>query len=617
MTIPAKNQHPDTALRETANAKTQLGTYLAPDAPPTALFVSRGTGALGANQAAVSVAPGAGIVDGTEHTIPSEKPVDISGGDGQPRRDVVYLDDSGSIAVKEGTPAPFAWDETLEQSERAPTNAYRPPAPDLAGTKGLALATVTIGANSGTLSTGAIDPIRPLAPSSVQTTPEVIDTYGGKINGVWVLDPAASDFGAAINAVDAQMTAGDHLYIPPASYDCATTGVLSTANIVVYGDATGSAYNDAALPKIHQTSDVPSLQMDNTNQTVRGVTFASEITGSTDGLQSFGARNTIRDCSVRAFGKNGIHIRQEDGRSVNNSVVENCSVLFCKGDGVRVSRASGSAANANALSIQLRNSTDNHGWGINVPDWTMGNEYKILNFTGNDPNQPASDGGIRHVGIDSYARLVYWEGRQNTETGIKFEQAGNVGEIHHTQNDYPFDRFYTDNAPGNNFKWQYAHPDRPIFVGDLFSVGSELSATELSAKNAVSRMHQTAPQTIQKRTFTQVDFGAVDADELGGMDTANDQFTATEGGAFHVTGSVFCTTGPGARIIVQLSVNGSKRVWDEGYVSDGPHMGQSASDTLRLSAGDVITLEVYQGSNGPQDTRANSAETFLTVTKVG
>lgn len=164
MTIPARNQHPDTALRETCNAKTQLGTHLAPGAPDSALFVSRGTGTLGTNQGALVVSPGTGIVEETKHSLSSEQSVDISGGDGQPRRDVVYLDGSGSIAVKEGEPAPFAWDETLEQSERTITNAYRPAAPDLHATAGLALATVTVGANAGTLSTGAIAPIRPRAP---------------------------------------------------------------------------------------------------------------------------------------------------------------------------------------------------------------------------------------------------------------------------------------------------------------------------------------------------------------------------------------------------------------------------------------------------------------------
>jgi hypothetical protein len=169
VTIPAQNQTPDTALRETANAKAQLGTHLATDAASDALFVQRGTGTLGDAQGALDVQPGTGLVVGVEHTVSSIKPVDIAVGDGSPRRDVVYLDSSGALAVAKGTPDAFAWDTALSESERTISNAYRPAPPDLSETEGLALAVVTVPANATTLPTGAITELRAEAPSATAT----------------------------------------------------------------------------------------------------------------------------------------------------------------------------------------------------------------------------------------------------------------------------------------------------------------------------------------------------------------------------------------------------------------------------------------------------------------
>lgn len=175
MTIPAQNQTPDTALRETCNAKAALGTHLATDAASDALFVQRGTGTLGDAQGALDVQPGTGLVGETEHTISSLTSVDIGTGDGNPRRDVVYLNANGSLAVAEGSPAPFAWDEALNEDERTISNAYRPAPPDLADTPALALAVITVPANATTLPTGAISELRAEAPAGTGVATGAVD----------------------------------------------------------------------------------------------------------------------------------------------------------------------------------------------------------------------------------------------------------------------------------------------------------------------------------------------------------------------------------------------------------------------------------------------------------
>ena len=186
MTLTAQSQTPDFALRETANARASRGTHLHPNADDGALFVARGSGALGDNQQALAVQPGAARVGGADCTIETATGVDIDGGVGDPRRDVVYLalaadipadeqqttvgDGTFALAVRRGDAVPPAYPGHIpERQQNLYTNAHRPSPPDLADIEALALAVITVPQNAGTLPTGAIDQLRAPAPSVGET----------------------------------------------------------------------------------------------------------------------------------------------------------------------------------------------------------------------------------------------------------------------------------------------------------------------------------------------------------------------------------------------------------------------------------------------------------------
>lgn len=520
----ARSQHPDHALRENTEQRSHHGTHLAPDAAGDALFVGRGSGALGSNNGALSVRRGSALVKGAKYTLGSDAAIDIAGGDGDPRRDVVYLapvdampdteeqvttGDGAAIGVREGTPGAFAHDSALDESERTITNAYRPAPPDFASQTGYPLTVVTVTANAGTLPTGALTELRAEAPTAAVAGNQ---TPGNK----HVLDPDVTDFGAAVNDVMDAASDGDHLYIPPANYDGRTTAVIDTAHMTIYGDGVGTAYGYRTQPMIDQATDIPLLSIERPNVTVRGLNIYSGATNNdtSSGIEATGARTQIRDCYVRGFGKHGIHFHNPVNGSNNNAVVENTAVTHNDGDGVRISRAADAGPNNNAIRVSLSNATKNGGWAINVPEWSMGNHYEILNYTGQfggDNINP--NGGIRHAGIDSYAQIIYVEGPDAGEKVIKFDgPGGNVGEIHHTRHSANFGDLYEDTSSGPNYKWQYAFPGQPMFVGDEFRVGGTLRAADV-----LNQTPQSSPPSSPDADDIYVDDGTNTADGSRGF----------------------------------------------------------------------------------------------------
>jgi hypothetical protein len=265
VTITARSQHPDHALRENAQQRVHKGTHLAPDAADDALFVECGTGTLGDNQGALNVRPGTALVGGTEHTIESETPVDIASGDGNPRRDVVYLDSTGALAVGMGTPHPFAWDDALAKDERTTTNAYRPAPPDLASVAGLPLATVTVTTNAGTLPTGAITELRAKAPAVTSGTVDgqpiqaALDGHVVAVapeHGVTdAIDPTASQTPVGDAYALARDAGGGQVILPPEPVENAArinvdtnipVGILGTAyrrSEIEFTDTTDHAFD--------------------------------------------------------------------------------------------------------------------------------------------------------------------------------------------------------------------------------------------------------------------------------------------------------------------------------------------------------------------------------------
>ncbi|WP_435075278.1 hypothetical protein [Halorubrum sp. HHNYT27] len=107
------------------------------------LAVSVNTGALGSTDT-LSVAAGDAYIQGTTHTITSQT-IGIDGANGtDPRRDVIYVDTSGTIQVVNGTPEPRDPDnENLSRFEY-----FRPAPAALDGTVACVLAEVWIPAGA-------------------------------------------------------------------------------------------------------------------------------------------------------------------------------------------------------------------------------------------------------------------------------------------------------------------------------------------------------------------------------------------------------------------------------------------------------------------------------------
>lgn len=107
------------------------------------LAVSINTGALGSTDT-LSVAAGDAYIQGTTHAISSQT-IGINGANGtDPRRDVVYVDTSGAIQVKNGTPeARDPDDETLSRFEY-----FRPAPADLQATVACVLTEVWVPAGA-------------------------------------------------------------------------------------------------------------------------------------------------------------------------------------------------------------------------------------------------------------------------------------------------------------------------------------------------------------------------------------------------------------------------------------------------------------------------------------
>lgn len=123
-------------------------TYIPATEPSDALKVTRNTGTLGSGGEAVSVNAGTCVVNGTTYNIGSQT-VDIPLGEQQPRRDVVYISESGTVEVAVGTPHEPKWGEGVAQLFQSLETAYLP-SPKALDNGGLPLAIVTVSGGGAT-----------------------------------------------------------------------------------------------------------------------------------------------------------------------------------------------------------------------------------------------------------------------------------------------------------------------------------------------------------------------------------------------------------------------------------------------------------------------------------
>jgi hypothetical protein len=102
--------------------------------------VSTGTNAL-----EIDVASGAVLVAASKYDI-SATTVTLSSGDSNPRKDIIYVDDTGSVAVAEGTPNPAAPGGETGRDTRLPIP------PDLSGIAAVPLAEIWVPENASDVS---------------------------------------------------------------------------------------------------------------------------------------------------------------------------------------------------------------------------------------------------------------------------------------------------------------------------------------------------------------------------------------------------------------------------------------------------------------------------------
>lgn len=420
--ITTQNQTPDWSLVENVKERARLGTHIAADAAEDALFVDRDTNALGDAQSALSVRPGAAVIAGTRVTLDSARSVDITSGTayGEDRRDVVYLaldeNDDPVIRVREGEADPFKWDpEIVEQGDDTIANAHRPAPPDMADIVGLVLAIVTVPANTTTLQTRAVEPIRATASvGGVREGDELdnlgsIATPGGRTNRVLHLDPGMDDFGAALGDAVAKANDGDVLIVPPVRFEGPHTPAVieETRYLSIYSQRrTGRDQWRSAVPKILQNEpmDGPYIRV-LTDTSIGDLTFskggASDVT---DSQPAIAAHKPVRIDGVVGEDLDGptVDLRNDGTTSVdnvNNSILTNISGKRNTGDVVRATLADGEVENINGLRIHVTTANDCGGHGINL-DGGFGNVAKV--------DHAAHGGGaIRMGGRRSWGRIAY------------------------------------------------------------------------------------------------------------------------------------------------------------------------------------------------------------------
>lgn len=514
--ITVENETPDFALVENVKERARLGTHIAADAADDALFVDRNTNALGDAQSALSVRPGSAVIDGTAVTLDTARSVDITPGTeyGEPRRDVVHLtlDVNGNpvIRVREGEGGPFVWGDGVDDDDQTIANAYRPAPPDMADINGLALAIVHIPANTDTLQTQAITPIR-ATPSANAGGGDVeftsMDTPGGRTNREWVLPTDVDDFGAAFNELEAQVPEGGTIYIPDGEYNAYTTAVCNTADLKVYCNATNAHSSSKTTPFVRKQADVPIFEIRDRAHIHPPRLYGADINDTTPGILATATCN-IREPNVRNMGSHGIELHQPPGGNINNSSITGVMSRENAGDAVHIDKSlDADTVNANAIEVDVRYSRIDSGWAI-YHRIGFGNDYRVLEIAGHE----VGSGGM-HLGTTrSNAEIIYHEGVARPT--FKLDGENVTAEIWRSgpNNDDIFD---TTDAMGANTLIQHYRADTPeVQRAGGVSVPELSSDGDLTTTTAGDGLVVTTPDGTAQYRLTVDNSGNVVANQL-------------------------------------------------------------------------------------------------------
>lgn len=246
-----------------------------------------------------------------------------------------------------------------------------------------------------------------------------------QLSNIHILDPDASDWGAAVNSKLTEMTAGDVLLVPPVEFNHDTKASISKQITIISLAALSRASGNQMHPVISKTSDVPILESDNVDVGIRGLNISGlgEATGTTDGIIVHG-NAMVRDVVGTDLGGDVLVMEDRGTDNLNGAQARNISGKNCAGDVVNIVDNSGAdSSNLNNIWVEVNGSSVS-GWAVNIASSaTVGRA--IVNFT------EGSSKGINCGGNRWRVTLYRHEGSGTAGEGVNLTSNSNynVGEM--------------------------------------------------------------------------------------------------------------------------------------------------------------------------------------------
>jgi hypothetical protein len=236
-----------------------------------------------------------------------------------------------------------------------------------------------------------------------------------ELNADVVLDPSdVTDFGAKINSLMSEISAGDIIRVPAGQYAHSTLGTI-TKSCTIVGSPIPQIGGQASQPHIDLQAAVGGLETaENTPVAVCGLRFDSAgYLNSNDALR---LRGTSYVDNVQGYGFNDggatVHLRNETSNdNCNNSIVRNVGSTNSS-YAIRTSRdgAVSGGANLNACQFHVRKSFQSNQYAVDIGSG-FGNTINCGQIEGGD-----HVAGVRLDSNNNDVYVTYMEG--NIGTGI-------------------------------------------------------------------------------------------------------------------------------------------------------------------------------------------------------
>jgi len=161
--------------------------------------------------------------------------------------------------------------------------------------------------------------------------------------------------------------------------------------------------------------------------------------------------------------------------------------------------------------------------------------------------------------------------------------------------------------------------DSSIALGKLSATGTKDSTTFLRGDNTFASAggnntpnflaYRSSSFSVDSGTQTQIIFNAEVYDTDNAFNTSTGEFTVPsgKGGKYFIFLGARKLNFSGSRFYMQLRVNGSNYLTMENSYSGNSYVGVNGSTVRDLSAGDVISADVYQNSGGTESLVGDTA----------